>query len=1029
MADLDDKFSVTLPQALRRQFDGVERRLWRVESTVALCAAAGGLMISFLAFFVSDRFWETPNWLRWTLLPLGLACAGAAGLGWARRWIWRRRDLKELANLVQKKHRRLGDRLLGIVELATEKRHVANFSPALYHAAIHQVAEEAAKFDFRQSVSVAGARKVALGAGLLAGGVLAVFAALPGAGWNAAQRWAVPGAAVPRYTLVALDGLPAALIVPHGEPFEVGASVRYRSFWKPGKAFGLWARQPRIESGVEGGRIRLRVPGQVEGGVLQVRVGDARGEVKVSPVYRPSLRELAALLQLPDYLRYPDQEQVVANGTLLAVEGSRIAFRGKVSRTLSAARMQSGSTEAAPLKIDGEKFLSSPAQPDGAAEFTFNWRDELGLTNSAPLRLTVQMQPDSPPVPEIVDLPRETAVLESDVLHIRVLARDDYGVRDFGLTWDVTEDSPRLNVAATEVKTQPPSPRARTAEKTFLWSPSICRIPADSTVEMQGYARDYYPDRERARTATYQIHVLSPEEHAEMVREQLEAIMAQIEEVTRLQEKVVTGVAEVKDAEKMPAERKSARLGQSKDEQTENAAHLDQLSRDGEQTVREAMKNPLMDAETIRQWSQSMRQWRQLSREQMPAAAQSMQQAQQKAGDDKEETADALKKAEDILQELEKMESKANQHIDDLQALTLAQRLRKVGGQEKDISGQLLASAQDTIGLPPGQLPEKLKLFEKGLTRNQGGAQKETQVLQGEISRFFDRTQKADYGQVSQEMKETRATDELERLGGLIENNIGLEASENLGQWSERFQKWSEKLEPPASSRSGGRNSGGGQPNTDLTKQLIALLRLRESEINLRDQTSVLDQNKGEPASYNQSATALSGSQENLAENLARIHDDTALPALDPAFNDTAGAMKAVAATLRKPETGQPADAAEEKTVETLSDLINLINEQAQRPNQKPSGSPENSASEEEMQFLLQMMNHSSDGKAMAAQPAKGLNGGTTGRAGERAGGEAAGKGAGAREVRRSAGAIEDAPPEFREALENYYHGIEQNGQ
>src|SRR5208337_3576642 len=198
--------------------------------------------------------------------------------------------------------------------------------------------------------------------------------------------------------------------------------------------------------------------------------------------------------------------------------------------------------------------------------------------------------------------------LESDVLHIRVLARDDYGVRDFGLTWDVTEDSPRLNVAATEVKTQPPSPRARTAEKTFLWSPSICRIPADSTVEMQGYARDYYPDRERARTATYQIHVLSPEEHAEMVREQLEAIMAQIEEVTRLQEKVVTGVAEVKDAEKMPAERKSARLGQSKDEQTENAAHLDQLSRDGEQTVREAMKNPLMDAETIRQWSQSMRQ-------------------------------------------------------------------------------------------------------------------------------------------------------------------------------------------------------------------------------------------------------------------------------------------------------------------------------------------------------------------------------------------------------------------------------------
>ena len=165
-----------------------------------------------------------------------------------------------------------------------------------------------------------------------------------------------------------------------------------------------------------------------------------------------------------------------------------------------------------------------------------------------------------------------------------------------------------------------------------------------------------------------------------------------------------------------------------------------------------------------------------------------------------EEMADALQKAEDILQALEKMESKANQHMDDLQALTLAQRLRKVGGEEKEIGGQLLAIAPDTIGLLARDLPEKIKLFEQELdARTRAGAQKETDTLQGEISRFFERTQKPDYGQVSQEMKETHATDELDRLGGLIGNNIGIEASDNLGQWSGRFQKWSEKLEPPSS--------------------------------------------------------------------------------------------------------------------------------------------------------------------------------------------------------------------------------------
>src|SRR5580693_2487408 len=192
MAQNDDRLSVALPDALRQQFGEVERRLWRVESTVAICGVAGSLMVSFLALFVSDRFWNTPAWLRLTLCLCGLAGAASAGVFWARRWIWQRRDLRALANLVQKKYRRLGDRLLGIVELSNEPRHNANFSPALYHAAIHQVAEEARGYDFGQSVSTARAGKTASVAALLAGCVALLFLALPQSGWNAFARWSLP---------------------------------------------------------------------------------------------------------------------------------------------------------------------------------------------------------------------------------------------------------------------------------------------------------------------------------------------------------------------------------------------------------------------------------------------------------------------------------------------------------------------------------------------------------------------------------------------------------------------------------------------------------------------------------------------------------------------------------------------------------------------------------------------------------------------------------------------------------------------
>src|SRR5208282_3787607 len=114
----------------------------------------------------------------------------------------------------------------------------------------------------------------------------------------------------------------------------------------------------------------------------------------------------------------------------------------------------------------------------GPSEFTFNWRDNLGLTNAAPLRLSVQLRPDAPPVPEIEDMPREIAVLNSDVLSIHVQARDDFGVRDFGLMWEMTADSPATVVASTEVKSQTSSSQVKTAEKVFKWSPAMYRIPA-----------------------------------------------------------------------------------------------------------------------------------------------------------------------------------------------------------------------------------------------------------------------------------------------------------------------------------------------------------------------------------------------------------------------------------------------------------------------------------------------------------------------------------------------------------------------
>ena len=107
-----------IPDELRQQFAVVLRRLWRVETTMAVCLAAAGLFGSYLVLFFSDCLWDSPGWLRLGLLSAGVGVAVASVVWWLSRWVFHKRDTRALAKLVQRRYRRLGDRLLGIVELA-----------------------------------------------------------------------------------------------------------------------------------------------------------------------------------------------------------------------------------------------------------------------------------------------------------------------------------------------------------------------------------------------------------------------------------------------------------------------------------------------------------------------------------------------------------------------------------------------------------------------------------------------------------------------------------------------------------------------------------------------------------------------------------------------------------------------------------------------------------------------------------------------------------------------------------------------
>src|SRR5947209_12232272 len=160
-----------LPASLQQQMYAFRRRVWAIKLIEAAAGAAFGVLLAYLATFVLDRFFDTPSNLRVGMFVgaiLGCALVPLA----LHRWIWRQRRLEQLARLMSRTHPRIGDQLLGIIELVNSESEPAR-SRELCEAAVNQVAERARPSDFAKAVpKPKHRRRTALAAGALAVGLV-----------------------------------------------------------------------------------------------------------------------------------------------------------------------------------------------------------------------------------------------------------------------------------------------------------------------------------------------------------------------------------------------------------------------------------------------------------------------------------------------------------------------------------------------------------------------------------------------------------------------------------------------------------------------------------------------------------------------------------------------------------------------------------------------------------------------------------------------------------------------------------------
>ncbi len=622
--------NTTLPPILETKLADFRRRVWVVKLAEGLLAALFGIALSYLLVFALDRFFETPGWVRLSLLIAGGATLGLGlPLQW-HAWVWRQRRLEDAARLLRRTFPRLGDQLLGIVELSRMDHAAAGRSERLVEAAMAQAADAVKDQDFTHAVPNARHREWAWAAVGTAVVALLAFALVNDAARNAFARWFTPWRAVERFTFAKVEPLPARLVVPYAEPFELPVKLAANTQRSPDHGTARIGAQPEVRAKLDAGGYALAFPPQKMDAPLALSLGDVRKSIQLQPRLRPELTELAVRLRLPDYLGYVAEQRIeVRGGAVSLLKGSQAAFEAKASRVLTDAEL-----DGAAQPVDGETIVTGYTPVSGDAERKLTWRDQDGLTPRDPLVLKVRAVADEAPRIVARRESLEQVVLDSEVVTFDLTASDDFGVKRVGLEWagSQTREDGKTPITGDKLAA------AGAAEKKDVGvRATFCAQRegvAPQTLEVRGWTEDFLPGRTRARSASFILHVLDQTDHALWVTEQMGKWLEVAKESYEREQQLHQTNQELRalDAGELDRPENRRRVAQQAAAENANAARLDSLTNSGRSLVEQATKNPEFEAKRLESWATMLKSLKDIAANRMPSVSDLLKQTASAAG-------------------------------------------------------------------------------------------------------------------------------------------------------------------------------------------------------------------------------------------------------------------------------------------------------------------------------------------------------------------------------------------------------------
>jgi len=894
-----------IPAELSKQLADFQRSLWRIKVTEAVLAGLFGLIISFLIVFALERLFPIPALARLAILIAGTSLAAVFAPYWVRRWVYGHRREEQLARLISRKFPKLGDRLLGIVELQDQQESKEAMSPELRAAAMIHVANQAAKRNMNEALPYSRHKKLALGVLMGAAAITFGFSIAPKAGGNALKRWLMPLSDTDHYTFTQFDTdkMPDPLVVPLGEAFSFSAPLKKDSDNRPANARARYGQQEWVQADLgENGSYQFEFTGQETQDRITIEAGDADHRVWVKPEVRPEVSGFEALVTLPDYLQLDPRDVDIRTGVLTALEGSKIVLKGSFSREISKASAHldpqpleetATSKSRAPIEAENPTDLESSRtkaeeegkkaviesvvklpEPrdlklsmDGAtvstepidlgrfhASVPFTWTDVKGLDGAGSFKVEIKTSEDQIPTSYIQGIERNIVILAEETLEFDIISEDDFGLREIGLSWVGSFNKPSDDEPATGSLTlKKGSPSSNRLSERAIFSPQTYGI-APQTLILSAYTEDYKPGRGRIFSEPLTIYILTRDEHAQVIKKRFDRVISELEDAAR---KELNNLDENErldknnTAEELQSEEAKEQLSESEQKEAENAEKMKEIAKKMEEIFKDAARNGELDQKTMKEMADALQNMKELGEKDMPEVEKKLGEAQdQKSTPEKTEKdlKEAIEKQKEALEKMQETIEKANQANENFEASTFVNRLKKSSADEGSIGNSLnsaLTGKLAIVGAAPNSDdidPANQRLLGE-LSGQQRSVTNDVRWIQEDLERFYARTQKPIHKEIYEDMAKSLIDEKLERLREKIQMNHTFTSRKLSKNWSDRLMSWAEKLEGPKpdGNGSGGDGGSGGGEEKDF-EFMLKVMRMVQAEQDIRGRTRSLEQ-------------------------------------------------------------------------------------------------------------------------------------------------------------------------------------------